>query len=282
MAPALRRQDLVGVVLRQEPPDPRRGAPDLPRRRPPDRGRRLGRLAAHRRRDAERLHGRVQGHLVEGATGSRRRATSGGLDPRFGGDRRRQDVARRRRPSASGPASLTARAAAWTGLPAGIAVAVANVDAHVSVPAATVTAPGRMVAVMGTSTCHLVLGDRPVVVEGMCGVVEDGIVPACSGSRPVSPRVGDIFAWFVDHATPAEYARMAAGDGIDVHAILEREAARLRPGRVRPGRPRLVERQPVDPRRCRPDRDCSSGRRWRPARPTSIARSSRRRRSERG
>ena len=31
---------------------------------------------------------------------------------------------------------LTAEAAAWTGLPEGIAVAVANVDAHVTVPAA--------------------------------------------------------------------------------------------------------------------------------------------------
>src|SRR6185295_5942779 len=104
----------------------------------------------------------------------------GGLDPRFGSivdDKMSRDV------SAIGEraGSLTARAAAWTGLPAGIAVAVANVDAHVSVPAATVTAPGRMVAVMGTSTCHLVLCDRPVVVEGMCGVVEDGVIPGLFG-----------------------------------------------------------------------------------------------------
>ena len=32
--------------------------------------------------------------------------------------------------------SLTAEAAEWTGLPEGIAVAVGNVDAHVTVPAA--------------------------------------------------------------------------------------------------------------------------------------------------
>ena len=53
---------------------------------------------------------------------------------------------------------LTEEAAAWTGLRPGIAVAIANVDAHVAVPAATVTETGRMVMIIGTSTCHMVLG----------------------------------------------------------------------------------------------------------------------------
>ena len=48
LAGPLRRQDLVGVVLREGPPDPRRGARGLRGGRPPDRGRRLGRLAADR------------------------------------------------------------------------------------------------------------------------------------------------------------------------------------------------------------------------------------------
>jgi L-ribulokinase len=126
--------------------------------------------------------------------------------------------------------SLTAEAAAWTGLRPGTAVAVANVDAHASVPASTVTGPGRMVAVMGTSICHLVLGDRSAVVEGMCGVVEDGILPGLFGFEAGQSAVGDIFAWFVDHAVPGAYEREAAAAGIDVHALLEREAAKLAPG----------------------------------------------------
>ena len=52
---------------------------------------------------------------------------------------------------------LTDEAAQWTGLKPGIAVAVANVDAHVTVPAAQVIEPGRMVMIMGTSTCHMVM-----------------------------------------------------------------------------------------------------------------------------
>ncbi len=125
---------------------------------------------------------------------------------------------------------LTAEAAAWTGLPEGTAVAVANVDAHVSVPAVTVTEPNRMVMVMGTSTCHMVLGEQQVDVEGMCGVVEDGILPGLFGYEAGQSGVGDIFAWFVENLVPAEYFETAEREGLDVHRVLEREAARLAPG----------------------------------------------------
>lgn len=125
---------------------------------------------------------------------------------------------------------LTAEAARWTGLKAGTAVAIANVDAHVSVPAATVTEPGRMVMIMGTSICHMVLGDTQRTVEGMCGVVEDGIIPGLFGFEAGQSGVGDIFAWFVDSAVPPEFHTVAHKRKIDLHKALEVEAARLRPG----------------------------------------------------
>jgi len=112
---------------------------------------------------------------------------------------------------------LTDQAAAWTGLRAGTPVAVANVDAHVSAPAATVTEPGTMVIIMGTSNCHILLGERTAIVEGMCGVVEDGVVPGLFGFEAGQSAVGDIFAWFVETVG-------------GTHEALEREAARLRPG----------------------------------------------------
>jgi L-ribulokinase len=120
---------------------------------------------------------------------------------------------------------LTAEAARWTGLPEGIAVAVANVDAHVTVPAAGVVEPGRMVAIMGTSTCHMLLGDRLTEVPGMCGVVDGGIVPGLYGYEAGQSGVGDIFGWFVRRAVPAEY-----GSGAAAHERLEREAAAQKPG----------------------------------------------------
>lgn len=125
---------------------------------------------------------------------------------------------------------LTEEAARWTGLPVGIAVAVANVDAHVSVPAAQVVEPGRMVMIMGTSICHMVLGESQHEVPGMCGVVKDGIIPGMYGYEAGQSGVGDIFAWFIDHAVPPAYHINAEQAGLDLHAYLESEAAKQKPG----------------------------------------------------
>ncbi len=125
---------------------------------------------------------------------------------------------------------LTAEMARRTGLRPGMAVAVANVDAHVSVPAATVTEPGRMVMIMGTSTCHMVLGTEQRIVPGMCGVVEDGILPGLFGYEAGQSCVGDHFAWFVENAVPALYQQEALERQVGLHQLLEEKAATLRPG----------------------------------------------------
>jgi L-ribulokinase len=125
---------------------------------------------------------------------------------------------------------LTPAMAERLGLRPGMAVAVANVDAHVSVPACGVTTPGKMVMVMGTSICHMVLGAGLRTVPGMCGVVEDGILPGYFGFEAGQSAVGDIFAWFVEHGVPAAVHDEAGTRGITVHALLEEKAAALRPG----------------------------------------------------
>jgi L-ribulokinase len=119
---------------------------------------------------------------------------------------------------------LTAQAAQWTGLPEGIAVAVGNVDAHVTAPAAQAIEPGQMLAVMGTSTCHVMNGDELAEVSGMCGVVRGGIVPDLWGYEAGQTGVGDIFGWFVDNAVPPRYHDEAHERGLDVHGYLSRLA----------------------------------------------------------
>ncbi|MGW3138779.1 ribulokinase [Streptomyces sp. NPDC001139] len=125
---------------------------------------------------------------------------------------------------------LTAEAASWTGLPEGIAVCVGNVDAHVTAPAATAVEPGRMVAIMGTSTCHVMSSDRYGTVPGMCGIVDGGILPGLWGYEAGQSGVGDIFAWFVRTGFPAAYAERAAEAGQDPHAYLTALAARQQVG----------------------------------------------------
>ena len=115
---------------------------------------------------------------------------------------------------------LTAQAAEWTGLREGITVAVGNVDAHVTAPAAQATGPGQMVAIMGTSTCHVMSHDRLVNVPGMCGVVEGGIVPGLYGYEAGQSGVGDIFAWYVANQVPGAYVQAADAAGLSVHDYL--------------------------------------------------------------
>jgi L-ribulokinase len=126
--------------------------------------------------------------------------------------------------------SLTAEAAGWTGLPEGIAVAVGNVDAHVTAPAARAIDPGQMLMVMGTSTCHIMNGDRLAEVPGMCGVVRGGVVPGLWGYEAGQSGVGDIFAWFVDQAVPPAYHDEARRRGVDLHTHLSSLAGELRVG----------------------------------------------------
>ncbi|RPF27408.1 L-ribulokinase [Georgenia muralis] len=120
---------------------------------------------------------------------------------------------------------LTTEAAGWTGLPVGTAVAVGNVDAHVTAPAANAVEPGQMVAIMGTSTCHVVNGARAAEVPGMCGVVRGGIVEGFWGYEAGQSGVGDIFGWYVDNQVPESYAVEARARGIGVHELLTEKAA---------------------------------------------------------
>ncbi|MBB4930351.1 L-ribulokinase [Lipingzhangella halophila] len=147
-----------------------------------------------------------------------------GLDPRFAGfvaDKLAHPLSQ----LGERAGGLTRAAAAVTGLPEGIAVAVGNVDAHVTAAAAQTVRPGEMLAIMGTSTCHVLNATEFAEVPGMCGAVRDGIATGSWGFEAGQSGVGDIFAWFADGFASAEYASEAAGLGITVHELLSRKAA---------------------------------------------------------
>jgi L-ribulokinase len=126
--------------------------------------------------------------------------------------------------------NLSAEMAELMGLNPGTAVAVGIIDAHAGVPGVGVTTPGKMVMVMGTSTCHLLLSDEEVHVEGVSGVVEDGIIPGYFAYEAGQAAVGDIFAWFVNQCVPAYINDEAKKAGVSVHTLLEQKASKLKPG----------------------------------------------------
>jgi L-ribulokinase len=140
------------------------------------------------------------------------------MSPDFAGfgDKLRQPIS----PLGSMAGGLTPAAADRLGLPAGTPVCVGNVDAHVTAPAARAVRPGQLVAIMGTSTCHVMVGDRLAEVPGMCGVVKDGIVPGLLGYEAGQSGVGDIFGSFVESFVPAETAAAARAAGRNLHEHL--------------------------------------------------------------
>jgi L-ribulokinase len=151
------------------------------------------------------------------------------LDPRFG-DFAAAKLAHSISPLGARAGRLTPAAAAMCGLREGIAVAVGNVDAHVTVPAAGPIAPGKMVAIMGTSTCHVMNGTELAEVPGMCGVVDGGIVAGLWGYEAGQSGVGDIFAWFTRNGVPGEFADEARRRGVSLPQLLDEKAAAAPPG----------------------------------------------------
>ncbi|SNS47711.1 L-ribulokinase [Anaerovirgula multivorans] len=125
---------------------------------------------------------------------------------------------------------ITKAAAELTGLKMGTAVAVGNVDAHVAVPAVGITEPGKMLMVMGTSTCHVLLGTEERIVPGMCGVVEDGIIKGYKGYEAGQSCVGDHFQWFIENCIPASYEKEAAKKGISIFDLLQQKSEELKAG----------------------------------------------------
>lgn len=125
---------------------------------------------------------------------------------------------------------VTAEFASLTGLKEGTAVAVPIIDAHVFVPAVGITKPGEMLAIMGTSTCHMLLGEEETKVPGICGVVADGILPGLYAYEAGQCCVGDHFQWFIDNCLPKSYYDEAAEKGMNIHKYLRSKCEAKKPG----------------------------------------------------
>jgi L-ribulokinase len=147
------------------------------------------------------------------------------LHPEFGGFAETRLAGVPLSPLGARVGTLTAAAAELTGLPQGIAVSTGNVDAHVSAPAACAISPGQLLAIMGTSTCHVMNAGVLAEVPGICGVVDGGITPGWYGYEAGQSAVGDIFAWWIGQGLPESYLAEARERGEDLHEHLSARCA---------------------------------------------------------
>jgi len=125
---------------------------------------------------------------------------------------------------------LTKEAALLSGLNEGTAVAVSNIDAHVALPAVRITKPGKMLMIMGTSTCHIMMSKEEKFIPGVGGVVEGGVIPGYFAYEAGQACVGDHFDWFVNNAVPKSYYEEAKDKGKNVHQLLTEKACLQKPG----------------------------------------------------
>lgn len=125
---------------------------------------------------------------------------------------------------------LTEEAAALTGLLAGTPVSVAGADAHSAVPGCGVSESGHMLIVMGTSACHMLMGQDEIAVPGICGIVEDGMLPGYISFEAGQSCFGDHFEWLEKNCLPHSVMEEANCAGLSPLALLSEKAAHLRPG----------------------------------------------------
>ena len=118
---------------------------------------------------------------------------------------------------------LSSAWAAKLGLPAGIPVAIGEMDVHYGAIGSGIR-EGTLVKVIGTSTCDcaVVPASRKVKdIPGICGIVKGAILPGYFGIEAGQSAVGDIFKWWIESVCEGSDA---------LYASLAKEAAKLEPG----------------------------------------------------
>ena len=109
------------------------------------------------------------------------------------------------------------------GLKAGIPVSVGAFDAHFGAVGAGV-GKGRLVKIIGTSTCDIMVAPNNVKlpdIPGVCGIVDGSVIPGFYGIEGGQSAVGDIFNWFITKVCEDDHKRFAR---------LTEEASRMAPG----------------------------------------------------
>lgn len=133
-------------------------------------------------------------------------------------------------PTGTKAGMINAHGSFLTGLDIGTAVAVPIIDAHAALPAAGITDGGKLMLIIGTSSCHIVMNKEDKTVSGICGSVEDGIIPGLVAYEAGQSAVGDIFDWFIKNMVPESYVKEANDSGKSIFSLMDEKASELQIG----------------------------------------------------
>jgi len=133
-------------------------------------------------------------------------------------------------PVGSRAGRLREEAAKRLGLSTAVTVSAGHGDSEVACAGLGATESGTMIMVMGTSTCYQMIYDQKCLFDGVCAVVEGGMIPELVAYESGQPAVGDAFSWYVENMMPAEYTRQASAQGMSALQYMNALAAQLLPG----------------------------------------------------
>lgn len=136
-------------------------------------------------------------------------------------------------PSGTVAGKVSAEGAKLFGLAEGTVVSVPVIDAHAALPAVGVADEGKLMLIIGTSCCHIVMDKNDYDIEGIFGKVGNGLVPGYIVYEAGQACVGDLFDWFIKNCVPTKYADEAKNEGISVFDLLERKASAIGAGENR-------------------------------------------------
>jgi len=115
-------------------------------------------------------------------------------------------------------------------LSVGTAVACPTPDAHSVAAALNASHDGDMFALFGTSSNYMLASSRYMLLDGICGVVKDGLYPGFYAYESGLCCFGDHFAWAVQNICPASYHEKALALGMSDIQYLSCLAEKLMPG----------------------------------------------------
>ena len=133
-------------------------------------------------------------------------------------------------PSATLVGEITEEGAKLSGLACGTKVSVPVIDAHAALPAAGISDEGKLMLIIGTSCCHIVMDKNDYDISGLFGKVGNGLVPGYVIYEGGQGCVGDLFDWFIKNCVSVKYADEAKSRGISVFDLLEEKANAIKAG----------------------------------------------------